>query len=34
MTATVLNWDGYLWAIAQRPLRSFWRSVRAAWLDN
>jgi hypothetical protein len=25
MTATVLSWDGYLWSIAQRPLRSFWR---------
>src|SRR5262249_26219178 len=25
MTATVLSWDGYLRAIAQRPLLSFWR---------
>jgi hypothetical protein len=25
LTATVLSWDGYLFAIAERPLRSFWR---------
>jgi hypothetical protein len=25
MTATVLSWDGYLWSIANRPLRNFWR---------
>jgi hypothetical protein len=25
MTATVLSWDGYLFSIADRPLRNFWR---------
>lgn len=25
MTATVLSWDGYLFSIADRPLKSFWR---------
>ncbi|MPZ39106.1 MAG: hypothetical protein GEU95_13810 [Rhizobiales bacterium] len=25
MTATVLSWDGYLFSIADRPLRIFWR---------
>lgn len=25
LTATVLSWDGYLFSIADRPLRNFWR---------